>query len=73
MKPPFAAQVLVVAHRLATIADSDTLLVFDRGLLVEMGPPNHLTKVGGHYSRMLMSHSAADIDSDDDIPLREAA
>ena len=41
---------LVIAHRLATVAKMDRLLVFDKGRIVEDGtPPALLAKEGGHY------------------------
>ena len=37
--------VIVVAHRLQTVQDSDVLLVFDSGRLIETGRPDRLRKL----------------------------
>jgi len=57
------ATVLVVAHRLATVADADQLLVFENGQLVQTGSPRDLVSASG---RLLPSRSNADIDSASD-------
>jgi len=45
---------LVIAHRLATIAGADRILVIDRGRIVEAGSPAELAlRPGGHYRRLL--------------------
>jgi ATP-binding cassette subfamily B protein len=41
---------ITVAHRLSTAEASDTVLVFDTGLLVERGPHEDLVQAGGVYS-----------------------
>ena len=41
--PDFAATtMLVIAHRVATVADADRVLVLDAGAVVEYGPPSEL-------------------------------
>ncbi|WP_435748319.1 peptidase domain-containing ABC transporter [Microbacterium sp. PMB16] len=42
----------VVAHRLSTTTDADVVHVFDRGRLVESGPPEQLEAAGGAYARL---------------------
>ena len=44
-----------VAHRLSTAERADTVLVFDRGLLVEHGPHAELVAAGGTYTRLHQS------------------
>lgn len=44
---------LVVAHRLATVADFDRLLVLDGGRLVESGSPAALYRGGGAFAKMV--------------------
>ena len=44
-----------VAHRLSTAERADTVLVFDRGLLVEHGPHAELARAGGTYTRLHQS------------------
>jgi len=44
--------VVVVAHRLSTIAHLDRILVFDQGQIVEDGSHAELLKRDGHYARL---------------------
>ncbi|KXZ56224.1 hypothetical protein GPECTOR_1g195 [Gonium pectorale] len=45
---------LVIAHRLDTVMDTDTLLVLNAGELVESGPPSALAATpGGVFARMV--------------------
>ncbi|MGW4845730.1 ABC transporter ATP-binding protein [Nocardia brasiliensis] len=44
--------VIVIAHRLHTIAGADQILVLDHGRLVEQGDHNELLRHGGLYARM---------------------
>jgi len=43
---------LVVAHRLSTIIDADTIHVLDNGRIVESGSHNELLEKGGAYARL---------------------
>jgi len=45
--------VVVVAHRLATIANADYIYVMDRGRIVEEGSYQDLVQRKGHFSRMV--------------------
>jgi len=45
--------VLMVAHRLAAVADVDRVLVLDAGRLVEDGPPAALGAADGPYARLI--------------------
>lgn len=44
--------VIVIAHRLSTLAKMDRILVFDKGKIVEDGKHSDLLKVGGVYASM---------------------
>jgi putative ABC transport system ATP-binding protein len=44
-----------VAHRLSTAERADTILVFDRGVLVEHGSHAELVDAGGTYTRLHQS------------------
>jgi ATP-binding cassette subfamily B protein len=44
--------VIVVAHRLSTIAHLNRILVFDKGAIVEDGSHDELLKLNGHYARL---------------------
>jgi ATP-binding cassette subfamily B protein len=43
---------LVIAHRLSTVRDADTIFVMDRGRIVESGPHDVLSRAGGLYARL---------------------
>ena len=43
---------ITIAHRLATAASADLIVVFDRGRVVEQGPHGELVDSGGVYSRL---------------------
>ncbi|MFA7594177.1 MAG: hypothetical protein WCY26_10595, partial [Thiohalobacteraceae bacterium] len=43
---------LVIAHRLSTVIDADTLLVMDQGRIVERGSHQALLAKDGIYSRL---------------------
>ena len=45
--------VLLVAHRLTTVARADRLALLVRGRLVEEGPPDDLAATGHTYPRLL--------------------
>ena len=43
---------LIIAHRLATIAHADRVVVIEDGRVVEQGPPQHLLQeLHGHFTR----------------------
>jgi ATP-binding cassette, subfamily B, heavy metal transporter len=43
---------LVIAHRLSTVMDADTILVLNHGRIVERGSHRELLAAGGEYARM---------------------
>lgn len=45
--------VLTIAHRLATIADSDRILVMDAGRVIEFDAPGKLLETGGYFSKLV--------------------
>ena len=68
--------VIVVAHRLSTIAHLDRILVFDQGRIVEDGTHNELIALGGAYYQLwsrqaggfVLDDGAADKSARDDEP-----
>ena len=51
---------LIVAHRLDTIADCDRIMVMDSGRVAEMGPPAELLQQpGSQYAALVRSASQA--------------
>jgi ABC-type multidrug transport system fused ATPase/permease subunit len=43
---------IVIAHRLTTIKGADTILVLDKGRLVESGSHEELLHKGGQYAKL---------------------
>jgi len=59
--------VLVIAHRLSTVAAADRIAVLDHGRLVEYGPHDDLVHAGGLYQRLVsveLSRRSAAISTD---------
>ncbi|WP_375112654.1 ABC transporter ATP-binding protein [Nonomuraea sp. MTCD27] len=51
--------VLVIAHRLETIADADTVVVLEDGAIVEQGDPAELLAQDGRFAAFWRSHRSA--------------
>jgi len=47
--------VIVIAHRLSTVLNADTLIVIDEGKVVEQGTPNELKSQEVFFRRMLQN------------------
>ena len=45
--------VIVIAHRMRTIANADKIVVLDKGKVTEMGTPSELAKKGGLYEHLV--------------------
>ncbi len=43
---------VVIAHRLSTVCNADTIVVMDLGRVVEQGTHHELLAAGGHYARL---------------------
>ena len=44
---------VLIAHRLSTVQDADTILVLDKGVVVEQGTHDELLEKGGKYSDLV--------------------
>ncbi|MGV9543025.1 ABC transporter ATP-binding protein [Nocardia beijingensis] len=51
--------ILVIAHRLETIADADTVVVLENGSIVERGKPGELLARDGRFAEFWRSHRPA--------------
>ncbi|OLF11695.1 ABC transporter [Actinophytocola xinjiangensis] len=51
--------VLVIAHRLETIADADTVVVLENGVVAERGAPADLLAAGGRFAAHWQAHHTA--------------
>ncbi|WP_454043666.1 ABC transporter ATP-binding protein [Cellulosimicrobium sp. Marseille-Q8652] len=63
----------VIAHRLSTIRDADTILVMERGSIVEQGSHDELLAAGGAYSRLYESQFAAPVGAEAEDPAASPA
>ena len=45
--------VMVIAHRMRTVANADKIVVLDDGKVSEMGTPTELMKKGGLYAHLV--------------------
>jgi ATP-binding cassette, subfamily B, multidrug efflux pump len=43
---------ILIAHRLSTVQNADTIMVLDKGKIVEMGSPNELYELNGQYRKL---------------------
>ncbi|MDP4504906.1 ABC transporter ATP-binding protein [Nonomuraea turcica] len=48
--------IVVIAHRLETIADADTVVMLDDGAIIERGTPAELLSQGGRFAAFWRSH-----------------
>jgi ABC-type bacteriocin/lantibiotic exporter with double-glycine peptidase domain len=53
--------VIVIAHRLSTVADADLILVLDAGQLVERGDHAELMSRRGRYYELVLNQAAGDV------------
>jgi ATP-binding cassette subfamily B protein IrtA len=51
--------ILVIAHRLETIADADTVVVLENGAIVERGTPAELRELDARFAELWRSHRSA--------------
>ncbi|MBX6381797.1 MAG: ABC transporter ATP-binding protein [Microbispora sp.] len=51
--------ILVIAHRLETVADADTVVVLESGSIVERGKPGELLRQNGKFAAFWQSHRSA--------------
>ncbi|GAA5039211.1 ATP-binding cassette subfamily B protein [Thermocatellispora tengchongensis] len=51
--------ILVIAHRLETLADADTVVVLENGSIVERGAPAELLERNGKFAAFWRSHRSA--------------
>ncbi len=53
--------VLVIAHRLTTVADADQIVVLADGVVAEQGPPAELADAGGLYAAALARAAGTEV------------
>ena len=55
--------VLIIAHRLSTLASADEILVINKGNLVEAGPQDRLLSQNGLYTHLYNSQMRGEVDA----------
>ncbi|WP_378623447.1 ABC transporter ATP-binding protein [Nonomuraea guangzhouensis] len=68
--------ILVIAHRLETVADADTVVVLENGSIVERGRPAELLARDGRFAAFWRSHRSAiadEIDTHGGVPQGDEA
>jgi len=60
--------ILVIAHRLETVADADTVVVLENGSIAERGKPAELLAQNGKFAAFWQSHRSAIADEIGDEP-----
>ncbi|MDN6320179.1 MAG: ATP-binding cassette domain-containing protein [Marinobacter sp.] len=56
---------LVIAHRLSTVRDADSILVMDHGQIVESGGHSELLAKNGYYARLWLQQHSDDVSLSD--------
>lgn len=51
--------VMIIAHRMRTVANADKIVVLKDGKVAEQGKPDELAKTGGIYSNMVEKQLAS--------------
>jgi len=46
---------IIIAHRLSTVRDADTILVLNQGRIVENGSHAQLLNIQGYYARLIQN------------------
>ncbi|MEV6395513.1 ABC transporter ATP-binding protein [Streptomyces sp. NPDC051907] len=59
--------ILVIAHRLETVADADTVVMLKDGAIVERGTPCELLARDGEFAAFWQSHRSASTDETDPV------
>ena len=52
--------VLIIAHRMRTIANADKIVVLKDGVVAESGSPDYLREIGGIYSHMIQLQNVSE-------------
>jgi ATP-binding cassette subfamily B protein len=55
----------IIAHRLSTVRDANTVIFLDGGRVAEMGSYDELSRLGGRFASLLRTSGLLD-DSDDE-------
>jgi ABC-type multidrug transport system fused ATPase/permease subunit len=56
--------VIIIAHRLSTVADADRILVFEHGKLAEVGTYDELLRHNGVFTELVRSCKASSVHED---------
>ena len=61
----------IIAHRLSTVRDADTVIFLDNGRVAEMGSYDELSRLGGRFASLLRTSGLLDDSEDDDTSKKD--
>ncbi len=57
---------IIIAHRLSTVQDADTVYVINQGKIEEYGPPNELLAKNGLYAKLYQKQRLEEMEDEDE-------
>jgi ATP-binding cassette, subfamily B, beta-glucan exporter len=61
----------IIAHRLSTVRDANTVIFLDNGRIAEMGSYDELSKLGGRFASLLRTSGLLDDEEEEEDPKKD--